>query len=488
MKRLHDILPAIKVLEIHGPADTAISGITADSRRAGPGILFVAVKGGKNDGHDFIEIAAEQKVAAIVCERFPGNRRPGITYIRVKDSRDCPGLLGSAFYDYPSRRLLLTGITGTNGKTTIATLLYRLFTHMGHTCGLISTVENRIGDKVLAATHTTPDAIALNKLLNEMAEAGCSHVFMEVSSHAVVQGRIAGQNFTGGVFTNLTHDHLDYHKTFAAYLKAKKAFFDHLPVSAFALSNSDDKNGAVMLQNTKAKKHYYGIRNLADYHGRVVETHLDGMLLSLNGTESWFRLTGQFNAYNLLAIYATAVLLGAKSEDILRLMSGLGPAEGRFETLRSPSGITGIIDYAHTPDALNNVIDTINQIMGGNGRLFTVVGAGGDRDKTKRPEMARIASAKSYMAILTSDNPRSEDPEQILADMKSGLDPSLIRKTLLITNRREAIRTACTLAGPGDVVLVAGKGHEKYQEISGIRHPFDDMQVLSETLQMNNPT
>jgi len=488
MKNLNDILHGIKVLEAHGPSGQNVSGITADSRLTGPGMLFVAVKGEKNDGHAFIREVSRQKAAAIVCERLPDTLHPEVTYIRVKDTRESAGILASAFYGHPSRKFILTGITGTNGKTTIATLLYRLFSQMGHTCGLVSTVENRIGNRVVPATHTTPDAIALNKLFFDMAEAGCSYVFIEVSSHAVVQGRVAGQNFAGGVFTNLTHDHLDYHKTFAAYLKAKKSFFDHLPKTAFALSNTDDKNGTVMLQNTPAKKATYGIRNLADFHGRVVETHLDGMLLCLNGRESWFRLTGQFNAYNLMAIYATAVLLGGKPDDILRLMSSLGPAEGRFETLRSPSGITGIVDYAHTPDALDNVLDTINLIMAGNGQLITVVGAGGDRDKTKRPEMARIAAAKSHKAILTSDNPRTEDPEQILLDMKAGLDPTLQRKTLSITNRREAIRTACSLAQPGDVVLVAGKGHEKYQEINGIRHPFDDAQVLSESLQMINLT
>jgi UDP-N-acetylmuramoyl-L-alanyl-D-glutamate--2,6-diaminopimelate ligase len=486
-KLLKDILMEIPVETFAGPLNQEILGITIDSRKAGPGQLFIALRGTRADGHDFIPQVIASGCTAIVGMKSPESLPAGVAFIQVSDTSKVAGMLASAFFDHPSRKLLLVGVTGTNGKTTIATLLYRLFSAAGFTCGLISTVENRIGSRVVPATHTTPDAISLNALLHDMVQESCSHVFMEVSSHAVDQGRIAGQQFAGGIFTNLTHDHLDYHKTFSNYLAAKKAFFDELPATAFALSNADDRNGRVMLQNTQAKSHYYGLKTLCDFHTRVVEMHLDGMLLNISGTEAWFRLTGEFNAYNLTAIYAASVLLGMEPARSLELLSNIPPAEGRFETMKSPKGITGIVDYAHTPDALKNVIETINAIRAGSGRLITVVGAGGDRDKTKRPEMAAICARLSDVVILTSDNPRSEDPEQIIADMKAGVDITHAKKVLAIVNRKEAIRTAAAMAQPGDVILVAGKGHEKYQEINGVKHPFDDKIELAQALEIPKP-
>jgi len=485
-KILKDILSVIPVENATGPLEQEIQGITIDSRKAGPGQLFVALQGTRVDGHDFIPEVIASGCTAVVGMKILNPVPDNVAYVRVNDTSKMAGILASAFYDHPSHTIKLVGVTGTNGKTTVATLLYRLFTAAGFTCGLISTVENRVGSRVIPATHTTPDAISLNALLHEMVSEGCDYAFMEVSSHAVDQGRIAGQQFTGGIFTNLTHDHLDYHKTFSNYLNAKKAFFDALPPSAFALSNADDRNGRVMLQNSRAKAHYYGLKNLCEFHTRVVEMHLDGMLLNINGKEAWFRLTGEFNAYNLTAIYATTLLLGMDPSRSLELLSNLPPAEGRFETLKSPTGITGIVDYAHTPDALKNVIETINAIRAGNGRLITVVGAGGDRDKTKRPEMAATCARLSDVVILTSDNPRSEDPEQIIADMKVGVDITLTKKVVAIVNRREAIKAAVSMARPGDVVLVAGKGHEKYQEIHGVKYPFDDKIELALALEMIN--
>lgn len=470
-----------------GPSEAEIDGIVIDSREAGPGKLFVALKGTRADGHDFIPQVIDAGCTVIAGMRVPEYLPDGITFILFSNTSPIAGQLASAFYDHPSQKLRLVGVTGTNGKTTIATLLYRLFQAAGYTCGLISTVENRLGDRVIPATHTTPDAIRLNQLLHEMVSQGCTHAFMEVSSHAVDQGRIAGQHFAGGIFTNLTHDHLDYHKTFSNYLVAKKTFFDGLPASSFALSNADDRNGRVMLQNTRAKTYYYGLKSLCDFHTRVVELHLDGMLLSINGREAWFRLTGEFNAYNLTAIHAASVLLGMDAGRSLELLSNIPPAEGRFETMKNAAGVTGIVDYAHTPDALKNVLETINAIRRGSGKLITVVGAGGDRDKTKRPEMAAVCALHSDKVILTSDNPRTEDPEQIIADMKAGLDPTQARKVLTIVNRREAIRTAAALAEPGDVILVAGKGHEKYQEIQGVKYPFDDKTELAKALEILNP-
>ncbi|MGC8864405.1 MAG: UDP-N-acetylmuramoyl-L-alanyl-D-glutamate--2,6-diaminopimelate ligase [Bacteroidales bacterium] len=486
MKKLSDLLLDIKFERILGPSEAGIDGIVIDSREAGPGKLFVALKGTRVDGHDFIPQVISAGCTAIAGMQVPASLPDGVTFIQLSDTARVAGQLASAFYDYPSRKLKLVGVTGTNGKTTIATLLYRLFQAAGYNCGLISTVENRLGDRIIPATHTTPDAIRLNQLLHEMVNQGCTHAFMEVSSHAVDQGRIAGQHFAGGIFTNLTHDHLDYHKTFSNYLAAKKAFFDGLSSRAFALSNADDRNGQVMLQNSRAAKYYYGLKTLCDFHTRVMELHLDGMLLNINGREAWFRLTGEFNAYNLTAIHAASVLLGMDANHSLELLSNIPPAEGRFDTMKNATGVTGIVDYAHTPDALKNVIETIHAIRRGNGRLITIVGAGGDRDKTKRPEMAAICARLSDKVILTSDNPRTEDPEQIIADMKAGLDPTQLRKVLVIVNRREAIRTAVAMADPGDVILVAGKGHEKYQEIQGVKYPFDDKIELAQALEIKN--
>ncbi|HQQ02215.1 MAG TPA: UDP-N-acetylmuramoyl-L-alanyl-D-glutamate--2,6-diaminopimelate ligase [Bacteroidales bacterium] len=482
MKTLKDILKNITPEAVIGDLNQPVSRIVIDSKEAGKESVFVAIKGLKADGHEFIEQAILKEARAIVCQTLPTVLYPRVTYIQVKNTTMAVGPMASAFFDSPSQKLALVGITGTNGKTTIATLLYRLFKQLGYSSGLISTIENRIDDEVFPAHLTTPDAISLNSLLYKMVEAGCSHVFMEVSSHAIVQGRVNGLDFSGGIFTNLTHDHLDYHKTFANYRDAKKMFFDQLGIKAFALSNADDPNGEIMLQNTKARKYFYGLRNLADFHARILEMDFDGMFLNIDGNEAWFRLTGRFNAYNLLAIYGAAVLLGELPEKVLQVMSNLQPAEGRLETLKSEEGITAIVDYAHTPDALQNVIETIHDILGGGGRLIVVCGAGGDRDKTKRPKMAAIAAENADHVLLTSDNPRTEDPIQIINDMKSGLNPSLSYKVLSIPDRHEAIHIACMMAKAGDVILVAGKGHEKYQEINGIKYPFSDKEILSQYL------
>jgi len=415
---------------------------------------------------------------AIVCESLPNEMPDGITFVTTPDAQLALALMAGNWYGHPSEKLRLTGVTGTNGKTTTVTLLHELFEALGYRCGLLSTVENRIHRKVVPATHTTPDPLQLNALLAEMVEAGCDYAFMEVSSHAVVQNRVAGLTFAGGVFTNLTHDHLDYHKTFAEYLKAKKRFFDNLPETAFALVNADDRNGSVMLQNCKAGHNRYSLTMLADFHTRIIENHIDGLLLQIDGTEAWFRLVGEFNAYNLTAIYGAAILLGQDKIEVLEKLSAIEPVEGRFDTVRSGNGITAIVDYAHTPDALENVLNTINQVRTDDSKLITVAGAGGDRDRTKRPLMARIAAENSDRLILTSDNPRTENPADILAEMAAGLTPVLTEKTLTIENRREAIRTAIALAGKGDIVLIAGKGHEKYQEIKGVRHHFDDKEEI----------
>jgi UDP-N-acetylmuramoyl-L-alanyl-D-glutamate--2,6-diaminopimelate ligase len=411
---------------------------------------------------------------------LPDSFADNVTYIQVDDPSEAIGIIASNYYDRPSHNLILVGITGTNGKTTTATLLFNLFFALGYKAGLISTIQNKIAGKIIAATHTTPDAINLNQLLKEMIDAGCDYAFMEVSSHAIDQKRIAGLQFSGAVFTNLSHDHLDYHKTFKEYLTAKKKLFDSLPETAFALSNIDDKNGKVMLQNTKAKKYNYSLKALADFKGRIIESSFEGLQLQINGQEFYSLLTGEFNAYNLLATYGTAILLGQEAENALTTLSSIQATEGRFQMLRSATGITAFIDYAHTPDALENVLKTINSIRTKNESLITVIGAGGDRDKDKRPKMARIASILSEMVILTSDNPRSEDPDQIIIDMKTGIDPAKSHKTLTITNREEAIKAAVNLAKPGDILLVAGKGHEKYQEIKGERFPFDDMKIVKE--------
>lgn len=481
MKTLADIVWTVPTVSITGNLNIPISTVCFDSRKAGPGDLFVAVRGTATDGHHYIADVTKNGVSAIVCEKMPHTVRNDITYIIAEDSALALGLICSEFYGRPSRKLVLTGVTGTNGKTTTATLLYQLFRKLGYKAGLISTVAYYINDMKSEATHTTPDPVQLNALLDAMVKEGCEYCFMEVSSHSIVQQRIAGLTFAGGIFTNLTHDHLDFHKTFAEYLKAKKTFFDNLPATAFALVNKDDRNGMVMVQNTRAAVKTYALKNMADFHCRIIESHFDGMELQIDGKEVWLRFIGEFNACNLLAVYGAAILLGGKSDEVLRIMSMLHPVDGRFEFIRSESGVTAIVDYAHTPDALKNVLDAINHILSGSSaQVITVVGAGGDRDKTKRPEMARIAVEKSGRVILTSDNPRSEEPEAIIKDMLAGLNQDGLRKTLTITDRREAIRTACMMAASGDVVLVAGKGHETYQIVKGVKSHFDDREIVRE--------
>jgi UDP-N-acetylmuramoyl-L-alanyl-D-glutamate--2,6-diaminopimelate ligase len=484
MKNLTDILYKAEILEVEGSLDLSIPAVAFDSRKVTKGCLFIAIPGTQVDGHQFITKAIEKGAKAIVYSVKPGKLDSAVSYIKVKDSSIALAQIASNFYDNPSEKLKLVGITGTNGKTTTATLLYNLFTKLGYKAGLLSTIQSKIHTLTIEATHTTPDALTLNELLNQMVLEGCDYAFMEVSSHAVAQNRIAGLRFAGGVFTNITHDHLDYHLTFKNYLNTKKKFFDELPSSAFALSNADDKNGMVMLQNTKAVKKTYGLKKMTDFKGKVIENHFDGLQMTMNGYEVHALLSGDFNAYNLMAVYGSAILLGMKSEEVLTAISTLHGAEGRFDLVRSKNGITGIIDYAHTPDALENVLKTINALRTQNEQLITVVGAGGDRDKTKRPKMARIASLLSNKVILTSDNPRTEDPEQILADMKAGIDPAKTNKTLVISNRSEAIKTAVILANKGDLILVAGKGHEKYQEIKGVKYPFDDKQLLTELFEL----
>lgn len=480
MKSLKDILSGIELLETRGELSVLIKGIQFDSRKVNAGDLFVAVKGTHVDGHGFIGKAVEMGAAAVVCEEIPENIPARCVVVRIANSQKMFGRMASSFYDNPTRNLKVVGVTGTNGKTTIATLLYRTFTLLGYKVGLISTIKYYVGDAEFPATHTTPDALQIQELMARMVEEGCSYCFMEVSSHAIDQDRISGIEFNGAIFTNLTHDHLDYHITFSEYLKAKKKFFDQLSESAFALTNADDKNGMVMLQNTKALKQTYSLRSLANFHCQIIEKHFDGMLLSVNGHEVWVHFTGVFNASNLMAVMGAAVLLGVSQEEMARVLSELRPVSGRFEILRSTEGKYAVVDYAHTPDAIQNVLSGINDIRTGREQIITVVGAGGDRDKTKRPEMAREAVRQSDRVILTSDNPRSEEPEQILADMMAGIEAKDRSKVLSIVNRKEAIRTACMLAQPGDIILVAGKGHEDYQEIKGVKHHFDDKEVISE--------
>jgi UDP-N-acetylmuramoyl-L-alanyl-D-glutamate--2,6-diaminopimelate ligase len=477
---LADILQDVILQKTIGDTEIQIDNIQFDSRKVVSGSVFVATCGTASDGHQYIQMSVEKGAIAVVCEILPAEIVPGVTYVKVENSADALGKMASAYYDFPSAKLTLIGITGTNGKTTIATLLYQLFRSLGYKAGLLSTVCNYVDDLAVEATHTTPDALALNELLKQMVDAGCEYAFMEVSSHSVDQRRIAGLDFNGGVFTNITRDHIDYHQTFENYLKAKKQFFDELPVDAFALTNADDKNGLVMLQNSKAKKYTYSLRSLADFKTRILEHGFEGMLLDMNDKEVNVSFIGKFNASNLSAVFGTAVLLGQDEMEVLRIISSLHSVSGRFETLHAPAGYTAIVDYAHTPDALNNVIGTINQILQGNGRLITVVGCGGNRDKGKRPMMAREAVNGSWKAILTSDNPRFEEPQDILNDMLAGLDVVEKAKSLTIVDRREAIRTACALAQAGDVVLVAGKGHEDYQIIQGVKHHFDDKEVVRE--------
>ncbi|MBK7384894.1 MAG: UDP-N-acetylmuramoyl-L-alanyl-D-glutamate--2,6-diaminopimelate ligase [Flavobacteriales bacterium] len=489
MKLLKDILYAVRLEQVEGSTNTAIERITFDSRQVVPFTAFVAVKGTKVDGHAFIDQAVEQGASAIICEVLPAKLKEGVTYVRVPDATDALAVLATNYFDHPSKQLKLVGITGTNGKTSVATLLFRLFRSMGHKCGLISTVETRIGQRVISSTHTTPDSVRLNELLADMVEAGVTHCFMEVSSHSVVQRRVAGLHFTGGVFTNITHDHLDYHGTFAEYIKAKKGFFDALPASAFALVNADDANSGVMLQNTRATKRSFAVRNVADHRARVIEDQLTGLHLNIDGHDVFARLIGEFNASNLIAVYATALLLGGSPLDVLTALSDLEAPRGRFQLVRgavvegSP-GILGIVDYAHTPDALRNVLTTINGICHGEERVITVVGCGGDRDRTKRPVMASIATELSSHIVLTSDNPRTEDPMTILNEMRTGIAAADHARVFVNADRKEAIRQAVALARPGDVVLLAGKGHETYQEINGEKFPFDDAAVLKETLEL----
>ena len=484
MKLLKDILYKAGIIEVVGSTNVAITALTFDSRKIEKDSLFVAVKGTQNDGHVYINDVIAKGAIAILCEDFPAEVNEKVTYVKVKDTSAALGIVAANFYDNPSEKLKLVGVTGTNGKTTTVTLLFNLFKKLGYKVGLLSTVKNQINNDVISATHTTPDAIILNALLRQMVDKGCTHCFMEVSSHAVVQNRIAGVYFTGGVFTNITHDHLDYHKTFDEYIKAKKRFFDLLNKDAFALTNKDDANGEVMLQNTRATRKTYSLRSMADYKCKVVENQFSGLLLNIDNQEVWSKLIGSFNAYNLLAVYSTALLLKEDKTNVLTTLSSLTSVEGRFQHIRTDEGIIGIVDYAHTPDALVNVLKTIADIRTGNEQVITVVGCGGDRDAAKRPMMAKIACDLSNKVILTSDNPRSENPEEIIKQMQKGVDAVNNKKTISITDRNEAIKTACSYAKPGDIILVAGKGHEKYQEIKGVKHDFDDMQVLQENLKL----
>ncbi|MBD5190026.1 MAG: UDP-N-acetylmuramoyl-L-alanyl-D-glutamate--2,6-diaminopimelate ligase [Bacteroidales bacterium] len=478
--KLSHLLKGIETLEVIGDTDKIIVDLQSDSRKVCKEGMFVAVRGVTTDGHKYIPVVASAHVGAIVCEDLPASLEKGVTYIRVKDSSVALGKLASAWFGHPSSKLKLVGVTGTNGKTTTATLLYEMAKLEGYKAGLLSTVCNYIHDRAVPATHTTPDPLTLNALLAEMVETGCDYAFMEVSSHAAQQHRIAGLTFAGGVFSNLTRDHLDYHGTVENYMNAKKMFFDMLPAEAFALVNADDKAGAYMVQNTKARKYTYSLRSDADFRCKILETRLDGTLLMLNNHEVEVRFTGKFNAYNLTAVYGASILTGFNEEEVLVNMSKLVPVAGRFQTIRGGNDVTAIVDYAHTPDALVNVLDTIREIVGAGGEITTVVGAGGNRDHGKRPMMAREAACRSDLLILTSDNPRDEEPEAIIADMKEGLTSEELRRTICITDRREAIRTALRMAKPGSVVLVAGKGHETYQEVKGVRHHFDDREEVRE--------
>jgi len=481
VKILSEILKNTK--QTIGDKSIPINAIVYDSRKAKKGALFVAVKGTQTDGHDYIQKAIENGASAIMCEVLPEKISENVTYIEVTNSAEELGKVASAFYDYPSRDIRLVGITGTNGKTTTATLLHRLYIDLGYQVGLLSTIENKIGERIIPAQLTTPDAVSLNALLADMVAEGCDYAFMEVSSHAIDQRRIAGLEFTGAIFTNVSHDHLDYHNTFKEYIDVKKRFFDELPKAAFALTNIDDKRGEVMLQNTDAQKNTYSLRRIADYRASIRENNLSGLIMELDGEEFYARLIGEFNAYNLLAVYATARLLGNEKNEILRALSNLKTAEGRFDYIvGKESRVIGIVDYAHTPDALEKVLETIRQLRKKGERIITICGCGGDRDKTKRPIMAEIACKLSDQIILTSDNPRTENPDTIIEDMEAGIPKNAVTKTLSITNRKKAIKTACQLAQNGDIILLAGKGHEKYQDINGVKNPFDDKQTLKEFL------
>lgn len=481
MKNLKSILHAIPVQEVVGQLDVEVVSLCFDSRQVVFGSLFIAVRGVHTDGHLFIDKAIAFGARAVIVEELPVETLDSVVYIVVADSALALGVVAANFYDNPSKKMKLVGVTGTNGKTTVATLLFQLFTELGYHVGLLSTVHNQIGERVIPATHTTPDPIQLNHLLSEMIEEGCDYCFMEVSSHAVVQQRIAGLKFTGAIFTNITHDHLDFHKTFSSYIKAKKKFFDDLDTAAFALTNEDDRNGQVMLQNTFAHKKSYGLHSGADFSARIVESHFDGMLMNIDGHDVWVKLVGGFNAYNLLAVYGAAILLEQETVRVLTAMSVLTGAEGRFETLKAANGVFGIVDYAHTPDAVENVLQTIEKLRNQSQHIITVLGCGGDRDKTKRPEMSQAALRYSDRLIITSDNPRTEDPLTIIKEMEAGVAAEQRSKVLSIADRKEAIRVAYQLAKPGDIIVVAGKGHEKYQEVNGVRHHFDDKEILELT-------
>ena len=478
--RLNELLKNVETLNIIGDVEVEITGVNIDSRRIEKGHLFVAIPGTQTDGHKYIPKAIELGAAAVLCENVPEQQVPGVTYIQVASTEDAVGKVATLFYGDPSRKLKLVGVTGTNGKTTIATLLYNMFRKFGHKCGLLSTVCNYIEDEAIPADHTTPDPIELNRLLAQMVDAGCEYAFMECSSHAIAQKRIGGLKFAGGLFTNLTRDHLDYHKTFENYRDAKKAFFDGLDKDAFAITNADDKNGQIMVQNCKAQVKTYSTRTMADFKAKIIECHFEGMYLDINGKEVGVQFIGKFNVSNLLAVYGAAVMLGKKPEDILLILSTLKSVNGRLEPIHSPEGYTAIVDYAHTPDALENVLNAIHEVLNGKGKVITVCGAGGNRDKGKRPLMAQEAVKQSDKVIITSDNPRFEEPQDIINDMLAGLDQKQMKKVVSIVDRREAIRTACMMAEKGDVILIAGKGHEDYQEIKGVKHHFDDKEVVKD--------
>ena len=481
--KLSALLSSCKILELVGNTEQDITGICFDSRKVSASSMFIATVGTVADGHQFISSAIEKGASVIVCEKLPKKLDATVTYVVVDNSSRAMGLIAAAYYQHPSKKLKLVGVTGTNGKTTVATLLSNLFQELGYKVGLLSTVENKINNTVIPSTHTTPDSISINQLLLDMIAANCDYCFMEVSSHATVQERIAGLSFTGAIFTNISHDHLDFHQTFEEYIKAKKYFFDQLPASAFALTNSDDKRGAVMLQNTKAHAKTYALQSMATFKAKIIENQFSGLFLNIDAEEVWFKMVGSFNAYNLLAVYATAMLLDQDKTRVLTILSTLSGAEGRFDYTIAPNGVIGIVDYAHTPDAIKNVLQTIANIRKGNETVIAIVGCGGDRDKTKRPIMAEVACKLSDKVILTSDNPRTEDPAAILKEMEAGVPISLKKKTITIQDRKEAIRTACHLAKSGDIILLAGKGHEKYQEINGVKFPFDDKQIFSEIME-----
>ncbi len=484
MKQLNALLGGIEILQLVGNEKARVNALQLDSRKVQSGDLFAAISGTQTDGHQYIQQCIEKGASVILCEKIPAKISVSVTYVRVKDSSRALGILAANFYDNPSQKLKLVGVTGTNGKTSVATLLFRLFRALGKNVGLLSTVQNQINEKVIPATHTTPDATGLNALINLMVQADCEYCFMEVSSHAVHQNRITGLHFTGAAFTNITHDHLDYHGTFDNYIKAKKKFFDELPATAFAIINADDRNGNVMLQNTAAKKYGYSLKTPSEFKAKIIDNNITGLQLDINGQEVHTRLIGMFNAYNILLVYAIATLLGEEKNETLRILSSLAPPDGRFEKIiSSKENITGIVDYAHTPDALKNVMHTINAVRNGNEQLISVVGCGGNRDAAKRPLMAMIASKFSDKAIFTSDNPRNEDPNEILKQMNEGVPAPEKKKVITIADRREAIRTACSLAHKNDIILIAGKGHEKYQEINGIKHEFDDKKVLREVFE-----